>query len=186
MHWILVSVDLKRWFVSFDTQCSLQGWDRKYLKKEEDNLARERGVGVGGGLWGFLVSKTAVLMHSRVKFSIPPPPPRKFHAWVYCCFWLMGSRRILQGFKQPLFAPVFFFFFFFFFWGGGVFLLAACLSERLVMYKDTPTPCLGNWPPPPPPPPPSDFSRAGAPSQPGINWKKILHTPLVGSCPLIA
>ena len=32
----------------------------------------------------------------------------------------------------------FFFFFFFFFFLGGL----ACLSERLVMYKDTPTPCL--------------------------------------------
>ena len=49
------------------------------------------------------------------------------------------------------------------------FFLLACLSERLVMYQDSPTPCLGNWPsnfdeekksvgvppsPPPPPPPP--------------------------------
>ena len=57
------------------------------------------------------------------------------------------------------------------FWGPDFFLacLLACLSERLVMYEDTSSSCLENWPKilkkekkcrSPPPPPPKQLFQA--------------------------
>ena len=85
---------------------------------------------------------------------------------------------------------------FFFFWGVFFFFffLLACLPERLVIYEDTPTPCMENrpnffedgekvtassLPPPPPPPTPNNFFRAGL----HINlkhpcWNNPAHAPV--------
>ena len=41
------------WYLSYyiplEHSLAWQGWDRKYLKKEEDNLVREQSDRVGGG-----------------------------------------------------------------------------------------------------------------------------------------
>ena len=54
----LASTDLNSNNYSKNT---IQGWDRKYLKKEEDNLARSRSdrgaAGVGRDFWDFWYQK---------------------------------------------------------------------------------------------------------------------------------
>ena len=51
----------------------VQGWDRKYLKKEEGNITRERidrASWERSDFWDFWYKKqSSVLMHSRVQFQ---------------------------------------------------------------------------------------------------------------------